>query len=284
MTAGCAALLAACGPVDTVYGTSSGNAAIRVIHGSPDAGSIDVRLDSNTGSALVAGASYGKVGTYQSVAAGTHSIYINPAGSTSTTTTCASTTYSPSQNYTVVIAGKKSQGVNDTTLGLQCQVIAEPTFDTSSGDYTLSVHNASPAGNALGGTFSYGTFPPGTTSYSAPVGVTPQLGVAVSALGIGSYGLYIAQGVTTAPGIGFWVAPQSSVAPTSVLDTILPSQGVTGSSGSSGSADTNNFLPFSTTVVNFSLYFVDGPDGASGAATLPNCGASASVCIIGAFD
>jgi hypothetical protein len=259
---GAALSAASCGPLPSVVTSSSTTtASLRVVHGSPDAGSLDVRIDSVTGTALLSAAAYGRVGAYASVTAGTHYVEIISAGSATASLQCTSPSLVAGTSYTVVVAGTAAKGYG-TTLGVQCQVFAEPAFSTPSGDYTLAVHHASPAVAAAGYTaISYGTFAPGTPAYQTPAGVASFTSAFSSGAATGAVVTNVATGVTSAPGVGFWFAPQTATAPATVLSTIRPSQGVAGASGASGTGDTAELLP-SSTLINFSVYVVDGQNGA----------------------
>ena len=261
---------AGCGPLAANVAQTTSNANIRVIHGSPDAGAVDVRLNTTTGQVLAGGVKYGGVGAYAAIPSGSYSIVILPAGGSTAKLTCAGASLAGGTNYTIVVGGTVAKGVG-TSAGLQCELFGEPTFSTPSGDYTLSIHHASPAAAAIGdSTVSFGTFTPGSTAYNVPNGTATYFGSIVSGLVSGSYYTYVASGVTTAPGVGFWIGAQTSIRPSSVLSTILPTAGQTGASGANGTTDTGKLLPFNS-LVNFSLYLVDGASGATSE-------------LIGAFD
>jgi hypothetical protein len=251
-----------CGPLADVATTTSATAAsVRVVHGSPDAGSLDVRLDSVGGTTLASATAYGRVGSYVSVAAGTHYVEILAAGSSTASLRCTSPSLAAGTKYTVVVAGTAARGYG-TTLGVQCQVFAEPSFSTPSGDYALALHHASPAAAAAGyAVLSYGTFAPGTSAYNPPAGTASFTSAFSNATSTGAVATSVATGATSAPGVGFWFAPQTATAPSTVLATIRPSQGVAGASGASGTADAGDLLP-SGTLINFSVYVVDGQNGA----------------------
>ena len=258
-----ALLAAACGPLaDAVTSSSSTTtASLRVVHGSPDAGSLDVKIDNaGTGTSLVSGAAYGVVGAYVSVNAGAHYVEIIAAGGSTASLTCTSPSLVAGTKYTVVVAGTAAKGYG-TTLGVQCQTFTEPTFSPPSGDYTLAVHHASPALAAAGsGVLSFGTYAPGTPSYQAPVGTAAFTTLSSNGNANGSVTTDVSVGVTTAPGVGFWFAPQTSAAPGTVVTTIRPSQGVAGAAGAGGSGDAGDLLP-SGSLINFSVYVVDGQGG-----------------------
>ena len=260
-----AALATSCGPLaDAVTSsTSSTNASVRIVHGSPDAGNLDVKLDSATGTALIISAAYGAVGSYASVTAGSHNVAVLPAGGSTVSLTCTSPALSTGTKYTIVIAGTAAKGYG-TTLGVQCQVFAEATFSTPAGDYTFAVHHASPAANAAGyGVLSFGPFSPGSSTYQPPAGTATFTAALSSSTAPGTVATDVAIGVTDAPGVGFWFAPQTSTAPTSVLTAIRPSQGLAGATGVSGTSDSGDLLPYNSSLINFSVYVVDGQNGAT---------------------
>ncbi len=258
-----ALVAASCGPLADVVTSSSGTttASLRVLHGSPDAGSLDVKIDSvSTGTSLLSSAAYGAVGAYVSVNTGAHYVEIIPGGGSTASLTCTSPSLVAGTKYTVVVAGTAAKGYG-TTLGVQCQTFTEPTFSTPSGDYTLAVHHASPALAAAGfGVLSFGTYAPGTQSYQAPVGTAAFTPLSSNATASGSVTTDVAVGVTTAPGVGFWFAPQTSAAPATAVTTIRPSQGVAGAAGVAGSGDTGDLLP-SGSLINFSVYVIDAQGG-----------------------
>lgn len=266
-------LATSCGPLaDAVTSsTSSSNASVRIVHGSPDAGNLDVKLDSAIGTALITSAAYGAVGSYVSVTAGSHNVALLPAGGTTASLTCTSPSLSAGTKYTIVVVGVAAKGYG-TTLGVQCQVFAEATFSTPSGDYTLAVHHASPAANAAGyGVLSFGPFSPGSGAYQSPAGSAAFTAPISYSTATGTIVTDVAIGVADAPGVGFWFAPQTSTAPTSILTAIRPSQGVAGAAGVNGSSDSGDLLPYNSSLINFSVYVVDGQNGAA-------------VHAIGAFD
>ena len=248
---------AGCGGSGSVATTTS-TAGLRVVHGSPDAGAVDVRLNAGGGEAIATTLTYGRVSAYDAIPPGGYAIAILPAGGSTPTLTGASLL--AGTNYTVVVGGRVAKGIG-TSTGLQCELFAEPTFATLSGDYTLSVHHASPAAAALGdSTVSFGIFIPRTTAYDVPSASVTFAGPIGTAVSIGTTVTSKQLGVTAAPGVGIWVSPPTSAPPFSVLATILPSAGQAGAAGVSGAADTGNVLPLGS-LVNFSLYLIDGSGG-----------------------
>lgn len=258
-------VLAGCGPLNpgTIVTTNGGNANLRVLQGSPDTTPIDAKLDASALVTPSGGLAYGHFTGYSSIAAGSHSLAIYPTGQTTASMTCALGLLNAGQNYTVVLAGKKAAGAPGTSTGPQCQIFAEPVYAAvTSPQGNISLHYASPAAFAAGDVaLSIGTFTPNTTTYNPSVGAS-TFTAETSGSALSSVTPLTITGVTSAPGIGFWVAspPATGTGPTSVLATILPSQGQAGGSGATGAADTGNLFPQSP-LVNFAIYAVDGPAG-----------------------
>lgn len=233
---------------------------VRVLNGSPNAGAVDVRIDSATALPIAAALPYqGFTGFGSTTASTTHTVYVTAAGGTTALLQCPFAAFG-GQSYTIVVAG--STAIASGTAGaLQCQIGVEPIYSIPSGQYALVVHHASPALDAQKpavDTVSFGTFPPGTTTYSAPLAnviFNPTLNNGSGNLGTTPT---LNNGVTTAPGVGFWFAASTTTAPTTVITTILPSQGFAGKAGQSGASDTSNILPTGV-LTRFSVYLIDGP-------------------------
>ncbi|HYZ16119.1 MAG TPA: DUF4397 domain-containing protein [Candidatus Acidoferrum sp.] len=284
MIAACLGLaaLAGCGPLNpgTIITTNGGNANVRVLQGSPDTPTVDAKLDGSTALTPSGGLAYGKFTGYASIASGSHSLAIYPTGQSTATFTCPLGVLNAGVGYTIVIAGKQAAG-KGTSTGLQCQIFGEPAYPSvTSPQANISLHYASPAASAAGNVaLSIGTFTPGTTTYNASVGAS-TFTAQTSGSAVSNGTALTITGVTTAPGVGFWVAapPTSGSTPTSVLATILPSQGQAGASGSSGASDTGNIFPQSP-LVNFAIYAIDAPAGA----TSPS-GAQTPITLVGVFD
>ncbi|HYZ16019.1 MAG TPA: DUF4397 domain-containing protein, partial [Candidatus Acidoferrum sp.] len=166
LAASFAVALTGCGPLqNSVTGTGSSEANLRLIDGSPDAGPLDFRIDSTTGLLAASGATYGTVAPFVQVSGVAHLVEVLPAGGTTATLTCQTPAMAPGTNYTVVVAGSANQAVGSAT-GLRCQFFTEPAFATPSGSYTINVHHAAVLfANAGTSAISFGTFPPGTTNF-----------------------------------------------------------------------------------------------------------------------
>src|ERR1035438_7439363 len=80
---------AGCGPLAGTVAQTTTNTNVRVIHGSPDAGAVDVRLNMTTGQTIAAAIKYGSVGAYTSIPSGSYSIVILAAGGSTAKLTCA---------------------------------------------------------------------------------------------------------------------------------------------------------------------------------------------------
>lgn len=266
------ASLAACGGGSSGSSTVlSQTAQLRFINGSPDAGSLDIHLGTNTGGTFAGGAglAYGTITAFQNEPTTSLAIVATTAGQTNTIVSCNVPQLQNNIRYTVVIAGKVANG-GGTPTGTQCQFFAEPNFTTPTGQASVTLHHASPAAAAAGATtLVFGNYTPNQTNYT-PYG-SSATATFVSSGGATATGTpinVIVQAVTTGSGTGIYVAPQSS--PSTSLATILPSQAQTGNAGASGAADTGNFLPYQS-LINFDVYAIDG-QGAS------------QVKLVGAFD
>ena len=88
--------------------TNQNDAMVRVVHASPDAGSVDVYVD---GSKLLSGFTFGTITDYVSVAAGSHKIQVAPAGKdVSAAVITQSVSVDAGMAYTVAAIGTTSSG------------------------------------------------------------------------------------------------------------------------------------------------------------------------------
>jgi hypothetical protein len=123
------------------------NAQLRAVHGSPDAGPVDIYVysgSSRPSAPTVAGATFPQITGYLSVPAGTYTVdVLAPAGVASTTTPVATEQVSVSANtqYSVVVGGKVKAG----TLRFINFVEPQETAGTSA----VIVHHASPVVQSL---------------------------------------------------------------------------------------------------------------------------------------
>jgi hypothetical protein len=138
--------------------SNSGFAQVRAVHGSPDAGPVDIYVypggKSRPTSPTVANAAYPQITNYLSISSGTYTIdVIAPAGSPSTATPVASESINVSSNtqYSVVVGGKVGAGT------LRFVNFVEPA--EVSGQTALLVHHASPyVQNALNAPVAIGAY------------------------------------------------------------------------------------------------------------------------------
>jgi len=100
---------------DATTAAPSGQARLRVIHASPDAGPVDVLVN---GQVVLSNVAFGAISNYLSVPAGTYTVEVNAAG-TSTTAITASVTLAAQSNYSAVAIGSvKTAGTNPLALKL----------------------------------------------------------------------------------------------------------------------------------------------------------------------
>ena len=257
------ASLAACGGGSSGPSTVlSQTAQLRVINGSPDAGTIDIHLGNNTGGTFAGGTGlvYGQITAFQNEPTVVQTIVATTAGQTNTIVSCNLPQLQNNQRYTVVVAGKIANG-GGTPTGTQCQFFQEIPFTTPTGQASVSVHHASPAAAAAGAaSIAFGGYTPGQANYqpfsaSAVATLAPISGGATAQ---GTAVNVVIPGVTSGAGIGVYVAAQGT--PTTPAATLLPSQAQTGNSGTNGAGDTSNFLPYQS-LINFDVYAIDGQAG-----------------------
>jgi hypothetical protein len=259
------AVLAGCGPLNpgSILTTSSGNANIRVLNGSPNAGTITATLDSATGPAVATTLAYPNVAAYQSIASGNHALVITSTTNTFTQKTCAVGLLNAGLGYTVVLAGSATSQSMNTQL--QCQVFQEPGYAGTTTTGYFSLHNASPAANANGySTLSIGTYPTAspttfsTVLTSAAFNTTPAATITT---------LLTAPVNASSGGIGFWVVPQGTTPAvgSATMATFLPANGLLASANPQGTkaSDATNLFPTSN-LVNLSIYAVDAASGSAG--------------------
>lgn len=90
------------------FAAPADNAMVRVVHASPDAGTVDVFVDGN---ALLTNFQFGTVTDYVTVPAGSHNIQVAPAGKgASAAVITQSVTVSAGVPYTVAAIGTKDSG------------------------------------------------------------------------------------------------------------------------------------------------------------------------------
>jgi hypothetical protein len=117
-------------------GDSSSNAQLRVVHASPDAPNVDINLD---GKNVLTNVAYKTASDYLNVKAGTHTIKVYPAG---TTTAVINATVTLVKNsYTTVAAV-------DFVANIQPKVLDDNNTPPTTGNIKLRLFHAAPsAGN-----------------------------------------------------------------------------------------------------------------------------------------
>jgi hypothetical protein len=255
--------LGACSSHTTLTPTPS-PALVRAVHGSPDAGPVDIYVYTQgagrPSTPTVAAAAYPQITGYLSVPAGPYTVdVIAPAGSPSTTSPVASenVTVSPKVAYSIVVGGK----VTNKTLTFVNFV--EPT--ETAGQTALIVHHASPfVQNALNGPVGVGVY---DASQAAPASIaqlfsfsltTPSSGPAGSgAVSGGQFFLSpLPSGLPTA--VGFAAGPPASGGDFTTLVTATPSQLASGlknptSAQQQLAADTSSAIPAGAHVSIFAV-------------------------------
>ncbi len=116
-------------------------AEVRAVHGSPDAGAVDIYIYSTStrpATPTIAGATYPQITGYLTLPAGTYTVDVLGKGEASSGTAVASehVTVAASTQYSVVVGGKVASGT------LQFINFVEPT--ETPGQTALIVHHASP--------------------------------------------------------------------------------------------------------------------------------------------
>jgi hypothetical protein len=100
---------------DATSPATSGQVRLRVIHASPDAGPVDILIN---GQVVLSNVAFGTISSYLSIPAGTYTIQVNAAG-TSTTAITASVTLTSQSNYSAVAIGSvKTASTNPLALKL----------------------------------------------------------------------------------------------------------------------------------------------------------------------
>jgi hypothetical protein len=154
-----AALTSACSSTHNAGVTPApANASVRAVHGSPDAGPVDIYVYGQGGTRpstpTVSAAAYPQITGFLSIPAGTYTVdVIAPAGSPSTTTPVATenVTVTAGTSYSIVVGGSV------TAKTLQFVNFIEPA--EVAGQTALVVHHASPyVQNALNGPVGVGVY------------------------------------------------------------------------------------------------------------------------------
>lgn len=223
-----ALMFSACSSKSTTT-PAAATASVRAVHGSPDAGPVDIYVYTQGGTrpstATVAAATYPQITGYLTVPAGAYTIdVIAPAGSPSTTSPVATenVTVSPNTQYSIVVGGTLA------AKSLQFVNFVEPA--ETAGQSALIVHHASPyVQNALGGPVGVGVY---NSASAAPASITQLFSFSLTgtsgpaASGAVSGGQYfvspLPSGLPTA--VGFAAGPPAAGGNFTTLITATPSQ------------------------------------------------------------
>ena len=122
--------------------SNSNSAQLRVIHGMPQMGAVDVMLDGSS-TLFFQALSYEQSTGYQSVTAAQHTVVVVPSGSANTLLSTPFTAASGS-SYTIVDSGFSS-GVSN----LSAVVLTDDLASPGSGNFKIRAVNASPSGGTL---------------------------------------------------------------------------------------------------------------------------------------
>lgn len=209
----------------------SNSSYVRIAHGSPDAGSVDVQIDGATAQSSL---TYGNMSAYASLKIGGHTLNVYRSGNDSGKP-LASTTFSSNagQDATVVITGERHP-VYASKRNLAVHVFYEQPFNTPGGGAAVNFHNAAPV---LAGELHLLRVPFGYSVDAAPgnnhIGTSQSFGGSTNPQGLPSQALN---------------TPITLFAKNYKAYTITPGDAMSGCTG----------LPCNGQG-NLSLYLVDGP-------------------------
>ncbi|HET9030001.1 MAG TPA: DUF4397 domain-containing protein [Candidatus Aquilonibacter sp.] len=255
--------LAACnGGSNSVPGFGTNNGYFRFVNGSADAGAVDVYVDGQkvNSSGPVA---YGSVTAYNQYSAGSHTITVNVAG-TSTAISLPSSSTTQGVNggsyVSLVLTGEVHPVNASDTLNL-IAINDTNLFNTTKGGMGVNFHNAAP----LMGQTQFGYYLTNTPAQQSPLGSPVNVGqetlqgIPSTALASNiNVGFYATSGATTVTETPSQVDPTGCAA---------------------------NTLPCNTG--NLSLYLIDGPAASSAPAAGPypqGITASQASAFVGIFD
>ena len=229
-------LLSACnGSTSSSPFFPSNSSYVRIAHGSPDSGPVDVQID---GSVVQSNLLYATMSTYVKINTGGHTVNLFKAGQDSGKA-LATTSFSTNSgtDTTVVVTGERNPGYGGKkTLGLR--IFTEQPYTTPSGGAAVNFHNAAPMA-------PYGlhmnTIPFGysldATPANNPLGTRQPYGGSTNPQGLPSSALNAA--------ITFYAKNYKSY-------TITPGDAMPGCTGMPCNGQSN-----------LSLYLIDGPAAAS---------------------
>ncbi len=239
-------------------------ALVRAVHGSPDAGPVDIYVypqgGSRPGTPTVSAATYPQITSYLNLSPGAYTIdVVDPAGSPSTTAAVASENVTVASNvaYSVVVGGKVSKKTLTFVNFVEPSEIA--------GQTALIVHHASPfVQNALGGPVGVGVY---DASAAAPASIpqlfafsltTPASGPAPSGTVSGGEFFLSPLPAGLPAAIGFAAGPPGASGTFSKLITATPSQLAAGLKNPTAAqqelaADTTSAIPAGAHVSIFAV-------------------------------
>jgi hypothetical protein len=289
------------GDQGNIVSNSTGTAAIRFVHGSPDAGPIDVCVD---GTFLATDVTYGKVSPFYIVAgavAHVVSIYAYVAGDT-TNSACGSNYVTPNASpakgtdgnplevavtpasnvrTSVVIAGtvanKTLTAANITTAAATALNLSTPIQPSVFIVFASPAHATAAAGYFNPSATSTGTAANTAVALTASTAFKSTLAVAAASL----------PGFASSPGVGIGFYTAATTATTTPTGCVYPGKLLTATTtppadpacstvNSVDASDGNNVLPYTPdNDYLLTLFVIDGPTAA------PNSGKAE---IVGAFD
>lgn len=266
--AGCGGSGNSLGPISGL-GPGGNNAQIRFVHGSPDAGPIQIFIDNQqqfcpsgtSGSSC--SISYGQVTTYAvNLGAGQHAIVLKDQNGNSITIPSGTISVNGGGRYSVVLTGELHPSYAGAP-NLTVTAFTDQPFNTPSGGAAVNFHDASAYMAAKNpAPLQFGYFTNNNTSTATPLGQTVTFGSETTP-----------QGITNTAALN---VPITFYAGTPTGTTITPSQ-------IDSSKCSSNALPCSTG--NLSLYLIDGPAASTSPTSVPSgMSATATTVFAGTFD
>ena len=237
----------------------SGQARVRFVNGSPDAGTISITIDGSV--AYTAG--YASLSAYQTFTAASHTVAVMQGSSTLISQPM---TFASAGKYSLVLAGEQhpnytpGPGITNTpTLGtLNLQLFGDPIYGTGGTAATVTFRHASPWMTISTQPIQVGYVSPPNSSG----------GTAFTTLNFGQ--------VSTAISL-----PQAVIGQPIAFYSMNSGSGIRLNPSQADPADAQNVLPFNNDI-NLTMYMVDS----GGATSSPSAGVSTalSAALIGVFD